>query len=120
MIQNHDDINDRASLRTLLDDAIANVTRTIALDGDGPLPLDKDPWKARVNMLSVRVETGRAPGTSTRVSPLPWSTVRDVLVGLKDYSVVQGRWLAVGFDVWEALGDGIPMHTGWGQLGYPM
>ena len=78
--------------------------------GDDVLPPQWDPFKAYVVGAYVDLYS------RFRDRPLRYSNVRDVLWGLKEYTVAQGHWVEICFLIRPKLGLGPEATIGAGHL----
>ncbi|CAD6586537.1 MAG: hypothetical protein ASARMPREDX12_002380 [Alectoria sarmentosa] len=84
---------DKTALRNVIYDAYTFVSNLIDIVGDGHLPTSADPFEAGSEGAYL-VMTGNRAGPR-----LKWSSVRDVLWGLREYMVVQDHSFELGFTI---------------------
>lgn len=90
-------------LRNVLWDVYTFVSSILEISGDGDLPPSRNPYVEQ--KLGCQILIGSQTG-----HVLKWSIVRDVLVGLREVMVLQGRAYAARFTIWLE-GEG---KMGWG------
>ncbi|KAL9069636.1 MAG: hypothetical protein Q9161_005435 [Pseudevernia consocians] len=90
----------KLALRNMLFDAYTFVSNLIDIAGDGYLPASADPYEVATEGAFIRIISARKTGPGG----LRWSSVRDVLLGLREYMVVQGRLFQVSFVISQEQG----------------
>lgn len=91
---------DKTALRNILFDAYTFVSNLIDVAGDGYLPASSDPYEVAKEGAFIRIISARKTGPGG----LKWSSVRDVLLGLREYMVVQERLFRVSFVISQEQG----------------
>ena len=94
-------------MRTVITDACTYVSYLVDLTGDGYFA---DPYVDSKMGIIVRI-FGSDMGRQT----LKWSNVKDVLLALREYLVVQGHLYRVRFAITK--GDGVSELLGFGIIG---
>ena len=70
--------------------------------GDGDVPLSALPYEVVRGGIFLQINRDIVPSGTKR---LRWSTIRDVLIGLREFMVLQGHPFEVRCEIiWEAVG----------------
>ncbi|CAF9933993.1 MAG: hypothetical protein ALECFALPRED_005813 [Alectoria fallacina] len=102
----------KTALRNAIYDAYTFVSNLIDIAGDGYLPPSADPFEAESEgAYLIMTENKTGPG-------LKWSSVRDVLLGLREYMVVQGHSFELCFTIAQE-GVGVSLGAGYVLRGKP-
>ena len=76
---------DKTALRNLLFNAYTFVSNLIDVAGDGFLPPPSDPYEVMTRDAYIKIANAK----ESAHGKLKWSNVRDVLLSLREYMVVQ-------------------------------